>query len=93
MQERSADLIDEANSLAAALTEGAIALARRANAPETHPDFDGENCVDCDRAIPKERLDMGKVRCVDCQEIVELRNKQHARPGWGGGTPAWGSED
>lgn len=92
MQERHADVIDEANVLAAALTEGAIATARRANAPETHPDFDGENCVDCGDPIPPGRLKLRKVRCVECQSALEKRNLQTAKPGWGGGTPTWDNE-
>lgn len=80
MYERSADLIDEANALAASLTEGAIAAARRANSPETHPDFDGETCVKCGDDIPELRLNMGKVRCVKCQEEIEIRQKQFMTP-------------
>ena len=37
--------------------------------PETHPDFDGVHCVDCDDAIPPERLAMKKVYCTYCAEI------------------------
>lgn len=88
MTERHADPIDEANATAAALTDGAIAAARRANAPETHPDFDGETCVECGEDIPKERLALGKIRCIGCQSILELRQKQQGRQGWGGSL-AW----
>lgn len=43
--------------------------------PESHPDFDGVHCVedDCGVVIPKLRLDMGRVRCVDCQALLEKR--------------------
>lgn len=82
MYERHADPIDEAAELAASLADGAIAAARRATAPETHPGFDGETCVDCGNDIPKERLAMGRVRCVHCQTAREHRGKQHARPQW-----------
>ncbi len=80
MHERSADLIDEANALAASLTEGAIAAARRANIPESHPDFDGETCVSCGDDIPEVRLKMGKMRCVRCQQEIEIRKKQFMSP-------------
>lgn len=84
--EHSADLIDNANSLAAALTDRAIAEARKAaNAPETHPDFDGVHCVECDTPIPEKRLAMQKVRCAFCQQLLEdsntRRRKLYANPG------------
>lgn len=91
MFERHADPIDEAAALAASLTDGAIAAARRANAPETHPDFDGESCIDCGDTIPELRLAMQKIRCVTCQSHVEHRQKQTARPTWTSG--AWDSVD
>ena len=53
----------------------AIAETRARLAPEQHPDFDGESCVDCGDDIPKERLAMGRIRCVHCQTIKE-RNKK-----------------
>jgi RNA polymerase-binding transcription factor DksA len=80
MQERHADPLDEAAALSSAITDAAIEEVRRANAPETHPDFDGESCVDCGELIPKERLALGKVRCVHCQGRLELRRRQHGRP-------------
>lgn len=95
MSERSADLIDEANALAAQLTEGAIAAARQANAPETHPDFDGKHCVseDCGDPIPEARLRMGKIRCVRCQQVLEHRRKQYmSSSNWLNSTPAWDGE-
>jgi RNA polymerase-binding transcription factor DksA len=91
MFERHADPIDEAAALAASLTDGAIAAVRAANAPETHPDFDGETCIDCGDDIPKERLAMKKIRCVHCQRLKERREKQTARPTWNQG--AWDSLD
>lgn len=37
-----------------------------------------DNCIDCDEAIPTERLNAGGyiVRCIDCQYIYELKKKQ-----------------
>ncbi|GBG14353.1 paraquat-inducible protein A [Novimethylophilus kurashikiensis] len=93
MQERHADPIDEATALAATLTEGAIAAARRASAPESHPDFDGENCLECGDEIPKDRLALGKIRCVKCQTDLEHRRKQQANFGWGAGQPVWSEQD
>lgn len=88
MYERHADPIDEANALAAALTDGAIAAARHAAAPEFHPEFDGETCVDCGDAIPVDRLALGKVRCVRCQTYLEHQRKQHGT-GWRGNVANW----
>lgn len=45
--------------------------------PETHPDFDGEHCVSCDVEIPALRLEMGKVRCVNCQQALERWQALH----------------
>ena len=52
---------------------------KKNNLPETHPDFDGEHCIDCDVKIIKERLKLGKIRCVDCQEYLEKMNKRNSR--------------
>lgn len=53
--------------------------ARALNAPETHPDFDGEHCVECDEVIPTARLILRRVRCVDCQGALEESNKLKSR--------------
>jgi RNA polymerase-binding transcription factor DksA len=90
MQERHADPLDEAAALSHALTDAAIDEVRRANAPETHPDFDGEHCLDCDVAIPAGRLALGKIRCVHCQERLELRRKLTGRPA---PAPAWADDE
>jgi len=83
MHERHADPLDEATALASSVTDAAIEEVRRANAPETHPDFDGETCVDCGEDIPAGRLALGKIRCINCQRILEQRqrqSKQFGRP-------------
>lgn len=49
--------------------EAALEASRQA--PESHPHFDGKHCVECDDEIPQLRLDMGKVRCVNCQSHKE----------------------
>jgi RNA polymerase-binding transcription factor DksA len=56
----------------ASIQERARAMAR----PETHPDFDGEHCVDCDDDIPEFRLKIGRVRCVECQQVLENKDRQ-----------------
>lgn len=49
--------------------------------PESHPNFDGTHCVeeDCGVQIPQARLAMGKVRCVDCQTLIEKRHKMEGK--------------
>lgn len=62
-----------AERLEQAQRDSAIKQASKSAAPETHPDFDGTHCVDCDIEIPEGRLKLGKVRCVDCQSHLEKR--------------------
>lgn len=74
----STEVYDEAE-IASALEIGFIAHALEMHkskvAPESHPDFDGEHCVDCDEKIHEVRLTMGRVRCVHCQEFLEKKGK------------------
>lgn len=76
------EVYDEAD-IASALEMGFIAHALEAHkskvAKETHPDFDGESCIDCGDEIPQLRLNMGRIRCVHCQEALERKNKLHGR--------------
>lgn len=59
--------------------------ARQMSLPETHPDFDGETCVVCGDDMPKERLVLRRIRCVECQSLLEKKTSPHlyARPGAG----------
>lgn len=50
--------------------------ARQMNKPETHPDFDGIHCIECGCDIHPKRLEMKKIRCVDCQEFFEKSRKR-----------------
>lgn len=76
------EVYDEGD-IASALERGYInqALQRHKEklAPETHPDFDGETCIDCGNDIPEVRLKMGKIRCVPCQEKLERNSRLYAR--------------
>lgn len=73
------DEADQASMIQMAENEQALAKIKAKLAPETHPDFDGKNCVDCGDKIPKARLLMGKVRCVHCQGAIEARRKFYAK--------------
>lgn len=72
------EVYDEAE-IASSIEMGFLAQSLNAQreliAPEKHPDFDGETCVSCGDDMPEERLKMGRVRCVYCQEALEKRNK------------------
>lgn len=72
---RIPDESDRASLIEAAFTEESIEMARKAIAPETHPEFDGIHCVECGEEIPDVRLRLGKVRCVECQREIEWRHK------------------
>ena len=78
----STEVYDEAD-IASAIEQGLIAQAlanhRHKVAPEKHPDFDGVHCVECEVPIPEGRLQLGKVRCVDCQTELEHINKINGR--------------
>lgn len=79
--QRFADDSDRASSLEmqfnAEYADKAITAARKSNAPQTHPDFDGEHCLDCDTKIPEERLAMGRIRCVECQTLIEKHSNRY----------------
>ena len=68
-----ADIIDTANAFAARLNDDALDRARGKSEPESHPDFNGLNCVDCGDDILPARLLLNKVRCLDCQEVLESK--------------------
>lgn len=68
-----ADPADIANNTVEFCLAEAERRARGKSAPERHPDFDGEHCVDCDEPVVAGRLALGKVRCLDCQLLLEKR--------------------
>lgn len=51
--------------------DSGIARIRKLVGKESHPDFDGVHCVECEDDIPPARLQLGKVRCVACQTLLE----------------------
>ena len=72
------DEVDIANAYERDLVSKAINEHRTKLLPETDPNFDGENCLDCGSEIPEQRLAMGKIRCVICQDKIEKRKKLFA---------------
>jgi hypothetical protein len=75
--ERATDIIDQAAQASELFLEADISQARKGVEPEKHPDFDGMHCVEegCGVELPALRLEMGRVRCVDCQGHKELLKK------------------
>lgn len=73
--ERTSDPLDQATQQEEAFRLAAI-RALGSCGRETDPDFDGENCLDCEGEIPTERLRLGKIRCVHCQHEREVNAKR-----------------
>lgn len=69
-----ADELDVAAQLTQQLADAAVADVRRAAAPQQVQCIDGSwpnpEC-ECGEPIPEARLRLGRIRCVDCQEILE----------------------
>lgn len=72
-----ADIIDDAQAYNELYQEIALKNQRAKSAPESHPDFDGLHCVECEEEIPAPRLLWGRVRCVGCQEYKEFSERIH----------------
>lgn len=72
-----ADDLDRASELMQVQTDAALADVRHAARPEQVVGPDGKwhqtDCEDCGEGIPVARLRLGKIRCIDCQRIVERR--------------------
>lgn len=79
MEKLSGDEADQAQQINEEFTEKSIAACRAKAQAETHPDFDGIHCVDCDEPIPEARLKMGKVRCVYCQQKKERQEQLYKK--------------
>ena len=76
-----ADLADIAAETLEVCMADALRRQLGKSAPEQDSRFDGAHCIeeDCGVEIPRARLNMGRVRCVDCQVRVERRRalRQH----------------
>ncbi|OFV49737.1 MULTISPECIES: TraR/DksA C4-type zinc finger protein [Oligella] len=79
MSSKHADFLDQASENELASTELFIAQVRERNKPEQVKNEDGTwqetECIDCGDEIPLARLELGKVRCVYCQEALEKRQR------------------
>lgn len=71
------DDADKAQDQIEKFNESALARVRqRVSLKESHPDFDGQHCIDCWIDIPAKRLEAGRIRCVDCQTLLEREQKR-----------------
>lgn len=77
--ERTADTIDAATQLQEQANEQALARARAAGGRQSHPDFDGAHCLDCEVDLPPVRLAYGFIRCTPCQVVEDKRAKLRGR--------------
>lgn len=75
---RNADFLDNASELAQKLADAGVKAVQQRNRPEQLRNADGTwpitDCVDCEIEIPEGRLNMGRIRCRDCQEIKEKKS-------------------
>ncbi len=69
--ERTADESDRASQIEFSHNLECLDRIRLMTRPESHPAFDGAHCVTCDDPLPRERLGLGRVRCVTCQTTIE----------------------
>ena len=79
MNNKHADPLDLASEQELTSTESYIAQARAKNKPEQIQNPDGTwpetECLDCGEEIPQGRLELGKIRCIECQEFLEKRQR------------------
>jgi RNA polymerase-binding transcription factor DksA len=77
--ERMADENDRASLISEQSRQDALAAFSRANKPEQTPDANGVypvlDCVGCEEPLEQHRLQLGKIRCVPCQEAKEKRGQ------------------
>lgn len=76
-----ADFIDEAQAVNELHQEVSLRNQLAKVQPESHPDFDGLHCIDCEDLIPAPRLLWGRIRCVGCQEHKERVEHAQQRNG------------
>jgi hypothetical protein len=76
VNERSADVLDTAAELQEQMNADARAAVAAADRPQTHPDFNGSDCVECGEALPGVRLAYQRIRCMPCQAEVERLAKR-----------------
>lgn len=81
--EACADILDQASNVTLASTANQIAHLSYLAAPEQERDAEGNwqvtECLDCGEEIEEGRLNLGKVRCLRCQETLEKKRRGNFR--------------
>ena len=81
--EACADILDQASNVTLASTANQIAHLSYLAAPEQVQNEDGSwpvtECVDCSDEIEEGRLELAKIRCKRCQEILEKKRRGNFR--------------
>ena len=77
------DPIDQAAQLSEMYTDIAVNAQRQKCAPQQVQDADGNwpvtECEDCGLDIEPGRIEMGRIRCLACQTLLETKGKQYAK--------------
>lgn len=77
------DPVDQGSHLAALHNDSAVEMQRRKAAPQQVKNAKGQwpttECIDCGEDIEAVRLEMGRIRCFSCQDLLEKVEKQHAK--------------
>jgi RNA polymerase-binding transcription factor DksA len=72
-----ADDLDKASEIAQMFNDNGLKTVQQRIKPEQVQDENGDwpitECLDCGVDIPEERLNWGRVLCVECQTIKERR--------------------
>jgi RNA polymerase-binding transcription factor DksA len=81
LNQHEPDVLDRAAQLSQRLNDAYVKDAMRKAAPEQVQRADGSwpqpECIDCDIEIPQARLQLGRIRCVDCQQALESSKRFH----------------
>ena len=81
--EACADILDQASNVTLASTANQIAHLSYLAAPEQRQNEDGTwpvtECTSCGNDIEEGRLNLGKVRCLMCQETLEKKRRGNFR--------------
>lgn len=76
-----ADDLDRATTLTQTLTDAYVDAARSLSKPEQVRNPDGTwpvvECVDCGVEIPPARLNLARIRCIECQGDREKSARFH----------------
>ena len=76
---RSADLIDQASEQEAMFHANNIKAVQDLLEPQSHPDFNGVDCLDCGEVVPDKRLAFGRIRCTSCESLLEEKDNKLKR--------------